>query len=95
LTWIWLGLESKTDEHPGQTFRCGKIFELPVDILIPAAISDVITKKNVNKVKAKKNEIGCNKGKMNEQTIKIFNLYFAFKSSKQKNIKYMMGIASV
>jgi glutamate dehydrogenase (NAD(P)+) len=45
--------ESKIDEHSGQTFRCGKIFELPVDILIPAAIPDVITKKNVDKVKAK------------------------------------------
>jgi len=45
--------ESKTNTHPGQTFRCPKIFELPADILIPAAISDVITKKNVNKVKVK------------------------------------------
>jgi len=45
--------DAKINEHPGQTFRCGKIFELPVDILIPAAIPDVITKENVNKVKAK------------------------------------------
>lgn len=42
-----------TDVHPGQTFKCEKIFELDVDILIPAAIPDVITKSNVDRVKAK------------------------------------------
>jgi glutamate dehydrogenase (NAD(P)+) len=30
-----------------------EIFELPVDVLIPAALPDVITKENMNKVKAK------------------------------------------
>ena len=30
-----------------------KIFELPVDVLIPAALPDVINKKNMNKIKAK------------------------------------------
>jgi len=44
---------AKTDLHEGEIFRCEKIFELPVDILIPAAIPDVITKKNVKRVKAK------------------------------------------
>lgn len=30
-----------------------KIFELPVDVIVPAALPDVITRENVNKVKAK------------------------------------------
>ncbi|MDI6825633.1 MAG: Glu/Leu/Phe/Val dehydrogenase [Candidatus Aenigmarchaeota archaeon] len=38
---------------PGDVLKNGEIFELPVDILIPAAVPDVITKKNVNRVKAK------------------------------------------
>jgi glutamate dehydrogenase/leucine dehydrogenase len=38
---------------PGKVLNNEKLFELDVDILIPAAIPDVITKKNVNKVKAK------------------------------------------
>ncbi len=38
---------------PGQVLGNGKIFELPVDVLIPAALPDVINKNNVNKVKAK------------------------------------------
>jgi len=41
------------DMHPSQTFKCSMIFELPVDILIPAAIADVINKNNVDKVDAK------------------------------------------
>ena len=41
------------DMHPGQTFKCGMIFEFPVDILIPAAIADVIHKDNVDKIDAK------------------------------------------
>jgi len=41
------------DMHPGQTFKCDMIFELPVDILIPAAIADVITKDNVDRVDTK------------------------------------------
>lgn len=39
--------------RPGKVLKNEKIFELPVDILIPAALPDVINKKNVNKVKAK------------------------------------------
>jgi len=38
---------------PGKVLKNEELFELPVDVLIPAAIPDVITKKNVNKVKAK------------------------------------------
>ncbi len=41
------------DMHSGQTYKCGMIFELPVDILIPAAIPDVINKNNVDRVDAK------------------------------------------
>jgi len=37
---------------PGKVLKNEKIFELPVDVLIPAAIPDVITRRNVNKVKA-------------------------------------------
>jgi len=39
--------------HPDQILKCERILELPVDILIPAAISDVITKDNADKIKAK------------------------------------------
>jgi len=38
---------------PGEILENRKIFGLPVDILIPAALSDVITPNNVNDVKAK------------------------------------------
>jgi len=38
---------------PGKVLKNEELFELPVDVLIPAAVPDVITKKNVNKVKAK------------------------------------------
>lgn len=37
----------------GKKIRNGEIFGLPVDILIPAAQPDVITKENVGKIKAK------------------------------------------
>lgn len=37
-----------------------KIFELPVDVLVPAALSDVITKENVGKVRAKMIVEGAN-----------------------------------
>ncbi len=37
----------------GKKIPGGKIFELKVDVLIPGALPDVITKKNMNKVKAK------------------------------------------
>ena len=38
---------------PGKFLKNEKLFELKVDILIPAAVPDVITEDNVNKVKAK------------------------------------------
>jgi glutamate dehydrogenase/leucine dehydrogenase len=38
---------------PGKVIRKEEIFELPVDILIPAALPDVITRSNVDHVKAK------------------------------------------
>ncbi|MEM5797631.1 MAG: Glu/Leu/Phe/Val dehydrogenase [Candidatus Aenigmatarchaeota archaeon] len=38
---------------PGKVLANKEIFELPVDILIPAALPDVINKDNVNDVKAK------------------------------------------
>jgi len=41
------------DMHPGQTFKCDMLFELPVDILIPAAVADVINKNNIDRVDAK------------------------------------------
>ena len=39
--------------RPGKVLENKEIFELPVDILIPAALSDAITKDNVDIVKAK------------------------------------------
>jgi glutamate dehydrogenase/leucine dehydrogenase len=39
--------------RPGKVVDNREIFELPVDILVPAALSDVITKDNVDRVKAK------------------------------------------
>jgi len=41
------------DMHPGQTFKCGTIFELPADILIPAALPDIINKNNVDRIDVK------------------------------------------
>ncbi len=38
---------------PGEVLQNEKIFELDVDILIPAAMPDVINEKNVDKIKAK------------------------------------------
>ena len=38
---------------PGEVMANEKLFELPVDILIPGARPDVITKENVNKIRAK------------------------------------------
>ncbi len=38
---------------PGKVLGNKEIFELPVDVLVPAALSDVITKDNVDLVKAK------------------------------------------
>jgi len=39
--------------YPGEKLSNEKIFELPVDVLIPAALPDVITPNNVNKVNAR------------------------------------------
>jgi len=39
--------------RPGQVLRGEELFELPVDILVPASISDVINEKNVDRIKAK------------------------------------------
>jgi len=44
---------SVTNYKPGKVLKNEDIFELPVDVLIPAAIPDVITEKNVYGVKAK------------------------------------------
>lgn len=38
---------------PGRALSCKQLFELPVDVLIPAALADVINEKNYDKVKAK------------------------------------------
>lgn len=45
--------KSVINYEPGEVLKGEEIFELPVDILIPAATPDVITEKNVDKVKAK------------------------------------------
>ena len=37
----------------GKILPNGKVFEVPCDMLIPAALPDVVTKSNVNKIKAK------------------------------------------
>lgn len=39
--------------RPGKVIENEKIFELPVDILIPAAMPNVINEKNVNKIRAR------------------------------------------
>jgi len=44
---------SVTNYKPGKVLNGKEIFELPVDVLIPAAQPDVITMENVDKVKAK------------------------------------------
>jgi len=44
---------SVVNYRPGKVLENKEIFELPVDILVPAALSDVITKDNVDNVKAK------------------------------------------
>lgn len=38
---------------PGQVLKHEELFELPVDILIPASVPDVIDERNLNKIKAK------------------------------------------
>jgi len=44
---------SVTNYKQGQVLKHEQLFELPVDILVPASIPDVITEKNVDKIKAK------------------------------------------
>ena len=39
--------------RPGKVLSTEKLFEIPVDILVPAAVPNVITKKNLNKIKAR------------------------------------------
>jgi glutamate dehydrogenase (NAD(P)+) len=39
--------------EPGQVLGNEELFELPVDIIIPASVPDVINEKNVDKIKAK------------------------------------------
>ncbi len=45
--------KSVIDYRPGKVLTCGQLLELPVDMLIPAALCDTINKNNVDKVKAK------------------------------------------
>lgn len=51
-----LGLKEQkkpmTEYPSGKKIRHSEIFELPVDILIPASVTDVINKNNKNKIKA-------------------------------------------
>lgn len=42
-----------TAYEPGRLLQCGELFELPVDVLIPGALPDVITVQNAPEVKAK------------------------------------------
>ncbi len=44
---------SVVNYKPGKVLQNRQIFELPVDIIVPGALPDVITKANVNNVKAK------------------------------------------
>jgi len=44
---------SVTNYRTGQVLKTEELFELPVDILVPASISDVVNEKNVNKIKAR------------------------------------------
>ena len=44
---------SVTNYRPGKVLNNKEIFELPVDVLIPAALPDVIRKDNVDRVQAK------------------------------------------
>jgi glutamate dehydrogenase/leucine dehydrogenase len=44
---------SVVNYKPGQVLSNEEIFKLPIDILIPAALPDVINEKNVNEIKAK------------------------------------------
>ena len=45
--------KSVTDAKEGKRISHGELFELPVDILIPAAMPDVITEQNAPSIKAK------------------------------------------
>lgn len=51
---------SVVNYRPGEVLDGKKIFELPVDVLIPAALPDVITDENVGRVQAKVISCGAN-----------------------------------
>jgi glutamate dehydrogenase/leucine dehydrogenase len=53
LSKVKMETRSVINYRPGKMLDNKELFELPVDILIPAALSDVITKDNVDRVKAK------------------------------------------
>jgi len=53
LSEVKMETRSAINYRPGRVLDSKEIFGLPVDILIPAALSDVITKDNVDLVKAK------------------------------------------
>jgi len=53
LTRIKRETRTVTNYRPGKVLKKEEIFELPVDILIPAALPDVITRSNVDHVKSK------------------------------------------
>lgn len=53
LSKVKMETRSVINYRPGKVLDNKELFELPVDILIPAALSDVITKDNVDRVKAK------------------------------------------
>ena len=44
---------SVVNYKPGKILQCSQLFALPVDVLIPAALPDVVNKGNVDKVSAK------------------------------------------
>ena len=45
--------QSVTNYRPGQVLSREELFELPVDILVPASIPDVINEKNFDRIRAK------------------------------------------
>lgn len=44
---------SVINHRPGKVLKCGDLFTLPVDMIIPAAVPDSINKSNVNRIRAK------------------------------------------
>ncbi len=57
----------------GEVFSCEKIFELPVDVLIPAAIPDSINEKNWNNIHAKIISCGSNIPMIPEIEERLYN----------------------